>query len=312
MKKSSLKNVIFLFLAALIWGITFVPQSISAKYMDAYSVLFFRSIIGIITLLPITIYSLIKDKKNGIKYKLKDVILGGLLCGLFLVFSSLLQQIGLENTSASKTSFITSVYIVLVPIFSFFIYKKLHLNILFSVIIAFIGLFLLSFNFNEDNSFNVSDLIIFGGAILFAFQIISCGIFSKKVNCLLLSCEQLFVQAIVSLIFGFLFKGSNWLSLNTYNIESIISILFIGIMSSGVAYTFQLLGQKNYDPTKASLIMSLESVFGSCFSVIIYSFYKYSDVNQFMSMPQIIGGILVFISVIISQIDFSKIKKKKE
>ncbi len=312
MKKLNAKNTTLLFLAAFVWGITFVFQSIAAKYMDAYSVLFLRSIIGSITLLPFVIYSLKREKEAGIRYKKKDLLLSGLICGLFLTLASLCQQIGLESTSASKTGFITAVYIILVPIFGIFMKKKLHINTLIAVIFAFLGLFFLSYNFGEGLSFNVSDLIILLGAVLFAGQILTIDHYCSKVNVLLLSMEQLIVQAIVSLIAGFIIKGNTFLISNTYNVESIISILFIGIFSSAIAYTLQMFGQRGYDPSKASIILSMESVFSSICAIIIYTFYKFSDVDQYMSVSQIIGAVLVFTGVIISQLDFTKFSKKNK
>ncbi len=312
MKKLNAKNTTLLFLAAFIWGITFVFQAIAAKYMDAYSVLFLRSVIGSLTLLPFVIYSLKRDKEAGIKYKKKDLLLSGLICGLFLTLASLFQQMGLESTSASKTGFITAVYIILVPIFGIFMKKKLHINVLVAVIIAFLGLFFLSYNFGEGLSFNPSDFIILLGAVLFAGQILTIDHYCSKVNVLLLSMEQLIVQAIVSLITGYIIKGNTFLVSNTYNVESIISILFIGVFSSAIAYTLQMFGQKGYDPSKASIILSMESVFSSICAIIIYTFYKFSDVDQYMSPSQIVGAVLVFSAVLISQIDFTKFNKKNK
>ena len=312
MKKLNAKNTTLLFLAAFVWGITFVFQSIAAKYMDAYSVLFLRSVIGSVTLLPFVIYSLKRDKEAGIKYKKKDLLLSGLFCGIFLTLASLFQQIGLESTSASKTGFITAVYIILVPIFGIFMKRKLHVNTLIAVIIAFVGLFFLSYNFGEKLSFNPSDFIILLGAFLFAGQILTIDHYCSKVNVLLLSMEQLIVQAVISLIAGFIIKGNTFLVSNTYNVESIISIIFIGVFSSAIAYTLQMFGQRGYDPSKASIILSMESVFSSICAVTIYTFYKFSDVDQYMTGWQIVGAVLVFSGVIISQLDFAKLIKKNK
>ena len=310
-KKNETKNVIFLLSASFLWGITFINQSICAKYMDSYMVLFLRSVIGSLSILPLMIYSIKKNKNEGNKIytSYKDLLLGALVCGGSLTLASLFQQAGLKTVSASKGGFITALYIVLVPFFGIFLKKRLKINIIFGIIISLIGSFVLSFNFGEDLSIGMGDIFVFIGSIFFALQIIGIEIFSKKINLIILSFLQLITQGIISFVVGFSVKGSSWFSQNSFNTESIISIFAIGILSSGIAFTLQILGQKNYDPSKASLLLSLESVFSAICSTILYCFYKFSDVDQYMSIPQIIGAVLIFIGVIVSQIDFNKFKK---
>lgn len=311
-KKSEFKNVIFLLSASFLWGITFINQSICAKYMDSYMVLFLRSLIGAVSIFPLMIYSIKKNKNQDqrINSSFKDLLLGALVCGGSLTLASLFQQTGLKTVSASKGGFITALYIVLVPFFGIFLKKRLKINTLLGIIISLIGSFVLSFNFNENLSIGKGDVFVFIGSIFFALQIIGIEIFSKKINLIVLSFLQLITQGIISFIVGFSVKGSSWFINNTFNLESIISVIAIGILSSGIAFTLQILGQKNYDPSKASLLLSLESVFSAICSTILYSFYKFSDVNQYMSVPQIIGAILIFIGVIVSQLDFNKFKKE--
>lgn len=312
MKKLELKGSLILLIVAFLWGISFVFQSIASEFMDAYSILYLRSIIGALTILPFMVYFLVKDKKNEVKYKKLDLIIAPILCGSALFLASLFQQLGLETVSAGKTGFLTSLYIILVPIFGLFLHKKVGLNVVISIGIALIGLLLLSFDFSTGFSFGTGDFLIICGTVFFAIQILSVDHFSKKVNVYYLSFGQLIVQGIFSfiirLILGFDISQLSVLG----NLEPLIAILFVGVISSGVAYTLQMVGQKNVNPTVASLLLSLESVFSAVSAVIIYQFYKFSQVDQNMSLEEIFGSIIMFIAVIVSQLPPEWFKKKKE
>lgn len=311
-KKEEIGGSLILILVAFLWGVSFVFQSNVTKYMDSYSILYLRSFIGIIALSPFLIFTLSKDRKNNIKRNKKDLILGPLCCGICLFLASLFQQIGLETTSAAKTGFITSLYIILVPIFSLFLKKRCGINVYISVVIAFIGLLFLSLDFSQGFNFTLGDLFVFIGAIFFALQILSVDYFSKRLNIYYLSSFQLLTQGIIALIIA-LIKGITITSFTSmFTLESTISILFMGIISSAVAYTLQMVGQKYVNPTVSSLILSLESVFSALSAVIIYQFYKFSDVNQNMTIEEIIGSIIVFLAVILSQLPISIFKHKKK
>ncbi len=314
MKNSAFKGSLVLLLVAFLWGVSFIFQSMASKYMDAYTILYLRSIVGALTILPFMLFFLKKDKKNNIKYKKKDLIIAPLLCGIALCLASLFQQMGLETVSAGKTGFLTSLYIILVPIFGLFLHKKCGLNVYISILIALIGLLLLSFDFKSGFSFSSGDLLILVGTLFFAIQILLVDHYSSKINVYYLSFGQLIVQGIISFIIRLILGFDINSFINMMNLESIIAILFIGIVSSGVAYTLQMVGQKmGVNPTIASLILSLESVFSAISAVIIYQFYKFSDVNQNMSIEEIFGSIIMFIAVIFSQLPSSwfKIKKKE-
>lgn len=311
-KKEEIGGSLILILVAFLWGVSFVFQSNVTKYMDSYSILYLRSFIGIIALSPFLIFTLLKDRKNNIKRNKKDLILGPLCCGVCLFLASLFQQIGLETTSAAKTGFITSLYIILVPIFSLLLKKRCGINVYISVVIAVIGLLFLSLDFSQGFNFTLGDLFVFIGAIFFALQILSVDYFSKRLNIYYLSSFQLLTQGIIALIIA-LIKGITITSFTSmFTLESTISILFMGIISSAVAYTLQMVGQKYVNPTVSSLILSLESVFSALSAVIIYQFYKFSDVNQNMTIEEIIGSIIVFLAVILSQLPISIFKHKKK
>ena len=313
MKNSAFKGSLVLLLVAFLWGVSFIFQSMASKYMDAYTILYLRSIVGALTILPFMLFFLKKDKKNNIKYKKKDLIIAPLLCGIALCLASLFQQMGLETVSAGKTGFLTSLYIILVPIFGLFLHKKCGLNVYISILIALIGLLLLSFDFKSGFSFSTGDLLILVGTLFFAIQILIVDYYSSKINVYYLSFGQLIVQGIISFIIRLILGFDINSFINMMNLESIIAILFIGIVSSGVAYTLQMVGQKmGVNPTIASLILSLESVFSAISAVIIYQFYKFSDVNQNMSIEEIFGSIIMFIAVIFSQLPSSRFKIKKK
>ena len=313
MKNSAFKGSLVLLLVAFLWGVSFIFQSMASKYMDAYTILYLRSIVGALTILPFMLFFLKKDKKNNIKYKKKDLIIAPLLCGIALCLASLFQQMGLETVSAGKTGFLTSLYIILVPIFGLFLHKKCGLNVYISILIALIGLLLLSFDFKSGFSFSTGDLLILVGTLFFAIQILLVDHYSSKINVYYLSFGQLIVQGIISFIIRLILGFDINSFINMMNLESIIAILFIGIVSSGVAYTLQMVGQKmGVNPTIASLILSLESVFSAISAVIIYQFYKFSDVNQNMSIEEIFGSIIMFIAVIFSQLPSSRFKIKKK
>lgn len=300
-------------LVAFLWGISFVFQSNATKYMDAYTILYLRSLVGALTILPFMIYFLKKDKQNNIKSKKIDLIIAPILCGIALCLSSIFQQIGLETVSAGKTGFLTSLYIILVPLFSLFLHKKCGINVYISIVVALGGLFLLSFDFKSGFSFSSGDLFVLIGALFFAIEILLVDYFSNKVNVFYLSFGQLVFQGIVSFLIRLILGFDVNAFINMINVESVISILFIGVISSGIAYTLQMVGQKEVDPTVSSLILSLESVFSAVSAVIIYQFYKFSNVNQNMSIEEIFGSIIMFIAVIFSQLpsEWFKIKRKK-
>lgn len=313
MKNTSLKGSLILLLVAFLWGISFVFQSNATKYMDAYTILYLRSLVGALTILPFMIYFLKKDKQNNIKSKKIDLIIAPILCGIALCLSSIFQQIGLETVSAGKTGFLTSLYIILVPLFSLFLHKKCGINVYISIVVALGGLFLLSFDFKSGFSFSSGDLFVLIGALFFAIEILLVDYFSNKVNVFYLSFGQLVFQGIVSFLIRLILGFDVNAFINMINVESVISILFIGVISSGIAYTLQMVGQKEVDPTVSSLILSLESVFSAVSAVIIYQFYKFSNVNQNMSIEEIFGSIIMFIAVIFSQLpsEWFKIKRKK-
>ncbi len=308
MTQNKLFHSLMLILAAIIWGIAFVFQSMANKYLGPYSINCFRSLIASIVLIPLTCFSLRKDKKENVKYDCKYPIIGGIVAGIFLVLASVFQQIGLNTASTGKSAFITTFYIVLVPIIALILFKqKCQINCYISIGLALIGLGLLCVT---DFSFAISkgDLYLFICALFFACQITCIDRVSSKSNLFLLALIQMLTSFVVSLVLMLIFEKVNLDQIK----NSIVPILYLGIGSSGIAYTIQVISQKHINSTLASLLMSLESVFSCISGVIIYTFYIFSDVPQYLSTQQILGCVVMFIAVILSELPSSWFSFKKK
>ncbi|MBR5840099.1 MAG: DMT family transporter, partial [Victivallales bacterium] len=256
------KNIVMLLLTAIIWGFAFCAQSAAMESIGPLAFNMLRSILGGLVLIPIIPFlDRIKsqqEKEIEKSYLLKDLLIGGLCCGVALGTASAMQQIGIKYTTVGKAGFITACYIILVPIFGIFLKKRCSIFVWISIIIAVAGLYLLCMN--ESFSIAKGDLFVIACAFLFTFQILFIDHFAPKCDCVRLACIQFFVAGILSLIGMFFMEGMPQLSQIR---AALLPILYAGIMSSGVAYTLQMVGQKNFNPTIASLIMSLESTFAA-------------------------------------------------
>lgn len=294
MKKQQIRNSILLLLAATIWGVAFVAQSVAMDYIGPFTFNCIRSLLGGAVLLPVIgIFSISKKEKNEKSEepffkRNRTLIIGGLCCGLALCIASNLQQIGIVTTSAGKAGFITAFYIVFVPIVNLFFGKKSSFLIWISVALALVGLYLLCIT--ESLSINQGDLYLLLCAIVFTIHILVIDHFSPLVDGVKMSCIQFFVSGILSAIPMFLFEEPSFTQLKAAS----VSILYAGIMSCGVAYTLQIVGQKNMNPTIASLILSLESVVSVLAGWVI--------LHQTLSVREIIGCILMFGAIIFAQL----------
>ena len=321
MKKNPLKGSSLLVLGSFIWGTTFVAQSMGTNHLDAFSFNCIRNFIGVFALIPVLLVQVYTQKKNvnsvqtlnsedsAIELKsipftqklkhifTKDLIFGGLICGTALCLASNFQQLGIEYSTVGKSAFITTLYIVLVPLLGLFFKKKLYLQVWCGVILAMIGLYLLCM---KDEAFvlTTGDIYLLLCAFFFTIQITAVDYYAPKVNCIALSMMQFLVTAILSGI-GMLFAG---LPTMDNIIGAIIPLLYAGILSSGIAYTFQIIGQKHLTPTVASLIMSLESVFATLAGWIV--------LHEVLSTKELIGCGLVFAAVVLTQLPTFKLKKK--
>lgn len=292
-----LKNALILALTAFIWGTAFVAQSVGMDHLGPFTFNGVRNFIGGIALLP-CIFLLQKiegntrEKDSGSK---KDLIIGGIACGICLFVASSLQQIGLQYTTTGKAGFITAFYIVLVPVLGVFLKKKIGWKVWAAVVLAVAGLYFLCIT--EKLSIGKGDILIFLCALIFAVHILIIDYFSPKVDGVKMSCVQFFVCGTASLIPMF--------ALENPTVEGIVlsvgPLLYAGVLSSGVAYTLQIIGQKNVNPAIASLILSLES----CFAVLA----GWIVLGQKLSVRESVGCMLMFVAIILAQLPE---KKKKQ
>ena len=268
----------------MIWGFAFVAQSVAMDAIGPYTFLFSRSVLGFLFLLVLGLFTK-AFKEIDYKALLKD----GFICGCALYIASILQQIGMIYTPASRAGFITVMYIVFVPILSIFVGKKTNIKSWFCVVLALIGLYLLCVK--GEFKLEVGDICIIASAFMFAVHIMIIDKISVKYNVLVLSCGQYFAMSIIGLLPALFIDGMPLVSMK----EAIIPITYAGILSTGVAYTLQTAGQKDNNPTIASLIMSLESVFAAIGGYLIS--------HESLSSREIIGSILIFTAIIIIQIN---------
>ena len=292
--KKQLKGSLALLCGTFIWGSAFIAQSVGMDLIGPFTFQAIRCMLAVIFLFLIT---LIFDWKIGIqqslsKWKSKRLWMAGGICGCALFVAASLQQIGLVYTDPGKAGFLTAMYIVLVPMLGIFVHRRPGLNAVISVVLALVGLYLLSFM--GVTSINVGDLFLIGGALGFAVQILLIDRFAQDLDGLRLNCVQALVVAVLSVPFMLLTE-----ELDMGNILACwLPLSFAGILSMGVAYSLQIVGQKNLEPTTASLIMSLESVFAALGGWLI--------LHNTMTPRELCGCGLVFAGVIISQLPTKK------
>ena len=304
MKQKTLGNIILL-ITAIIWGTSFVAQSAGMDYIGPFTFNSIRTLMGGIVLIPVIIVMRITSKGNktdkATQRKIdKRSLIGGVFCGIALCIASSFQQVGMVHTTAGKAGFITALYIIIVPFLTAVLFrKKVGFKIYMCVIIAMIGFYLLCIK--KDFSLSQGDGLVLVCALFFSVHIVVIDYFtSKNVDCVLMSCVQFFVAGIIMLICMFAFESPDINSI----LDARFSILYSGVMSCGVAYTLQIVGQKRTDPTIATLLLSLESVFAALSGFII--------LKDDMTVKELIGCALVFIAVILAQIDLKSLIRKKQ
>ena len=229
----------------------------------------------------------------------KNTWLGGIGCGLFLTAASIVQQMGLVYTTAGKAGFITAMYMLFVPIFNLIIFKKNNgLKVWIAVITGIVGMYLLCVR--DDFVLTMGDLLILACAILFAGHILCCDNFAPKSDPIKMSAIQFIITGVLSWIFAFITESPS--------IEKIVSatipILYCGVISGALGYTLQIVGQRYTDPSTASLLMSLESVFAVIAGVLL--------LNETMVFQEILGCIIMFAAIILVQLPSKKNIKTKD
>lgn len=294
-----IRNNVFPILAAMIWGSAFVAQSVGAEYLPAFTFNAVRSCIATLALL-VVVFIFSKLRKEPFlppKEQRKALLIGGFCCGGVLTCASALQQAALSTTDPGKAGFITALYIVLVPIAALFFKKKAPLTVWAAVAIAAAGLYFLCIDPTQAFYIQPADLLLIGCAICFTAHIMVIDHFTQKVDGMRLSLMQFFFVAIFSGILMLLFEQPDWSLLPLCTIP----LLYTGVLSSGIAYTLQILAQKDANPSVVSLLMSLESVFAVLAGLLF---------GDRMSGWEWLGCGLMLIAVIIAQLPpLTKAKK---
>lgn len=280
------KGTVALLLATIIWGSAFVAQSVGMDYIGPFT---FQAIRCLLAVLFLSAVVYMRHLKSFLRHLFnKDLWKAGILCGSALFAASSLQQIGLVYTDAGKAGFLTAMYIVMVPVIGFFFGRKLSVNAVISVLLAVIGLYLLSFI--GVSSINIGDILLLGCAFAFAIQITCIDRLAGGLDALALNCIQCLVCGILSVPFMFLVETPDMARI----IDCALPLSYAGILSLGVAYSLQIVGQKHLEPTSASLLMSLESVFAVLAGWAI--------LGQALMIHEFFGCMFIFAAVILSQL----------
>lgn len=294
--KTKIKSTILLFLTAIIWGFAFVAQRVGAEFVGAFTFNGIRFLLGSLSLIPVI---LIFEKERLNKQKIIKILVPGLLAGVVLFIASSLQQFGVEWTgSAGKAGFLTGLYIVLVPIFRFFMGKKTSIFTFFGAIFALVGLFFLCMT-ESELKFGAGDIVLIIGAVFWAAHILIVDRYVKDISPLKFSMLQFLVCGTLSIIFAIFTETIEFSAIKSAGIP----ILYGGLMSVGVAYTCQILGQKDADPTFASIVFSTESVFSAIGGAII--------LHEIMSGRGYLGCILIFAGIVLSQLNPDIFRKRQ-
>ncbi|MBR5390898.1 MAG: DMT family transporter [Clostridia bacterium] len=298
-----MRGNLMLLITALIWGTAFVAQSAGMNYVEPFTYNGVRTLIGGLVLIPvILLFDRLKPRSQRPTPEEKKRInrnsaVGGVFCGFLLAVASSLQQYGISMTTAGKAGFITALYIVIVPLMGVFIHKKIPKIIWLCVAIAVAGFYLLCVK--EGFSVSLGDLLVLCCAFFFSLHIMCIDHFgAKNVDGVRMSCVQFLVAGLLCMIPMAIFETPTWANLWAAR----LTILYTGVMSCGVAYTLQILGQRDTDPTTATLLMSLESVFAALSGWVV--------LHESLSVKELLGCVLVFAAVILAQIPIPAVKKK--
>ncbi|MGE5629338.1 MAG: DMT family transporter [Solirubrobacterales bacterium] len=287
MNEKTLRANLLLLLASFIWGFAFVAQKVGANFLGAFAFNGIRFALGSLSLIPVIVYFNKNSQSKETEIKMESPIKGGILAGCVIFTGNTLQQIGLAYTTAGKAAFITTMYIVLVPLFSVFLRRKISISNWLGVFTAIIGLYFLSIT--ESFTISFGDLLQVGGAFCFALHILLIDHLVKKVDGLKLSMVQFITCSIISLCAAYIFE--------TVTLSAIMlaafPLLYGGLCSVGIAYTLQIIGQKNAKPSHASLILSMESVFAAIGGIVI--------LHEVFTTRIAAGCILMLLGILLSQ-----------
>ena len=317
MNKKTLQGMLLLFIATWAWGVAFVAQSVGTGYMNAFAFNCIRNFIGAAVLVPVIMLrkrrsesdtktigsqeTIEPTKNDGITRKNKclpsPLLLGGIVCGAALCIAANFQQLGIEYSTVGKSAFITTLYIIFVPILGLFLKKKVPFGTWIGVILSLIGLYLLCMK-NEAFVLGQGDIYLLLCALFFSIQILLVDYFVQRTDPIKLSALQFLCCGIFSGIGMFFTEVPSWSNI----LGSAIPLLYAGAVSTGIGFTFQVIGQKDVPATIASLIMSLESVIAGLAGWVL--------LHEVLSKKELFGCGLVFVAIIITQLPLDKLKPK--
>ena len=295
MRKTTPKGIILLLITAIVWGSSFVAQEIGMKSIDAFTFTGIRTALGAVALLPVV---LIVNKGMDLR---KSTLKMGMLLGIVFSIAQNFQQFAFYYSTSGKIAFITAFYMFFVPLFSVFLGKKIKLLTWLSIFMGLAGLFLLCINPSDMTKINIGDILALICAVFYAVQIMLIDKFLEKdVSGVQLSFMQFVVAALISIVAMFIFEHPIIADIKT----AAPSLLYSGIMSCGVAYTFQIIGQKHANPVVASLLMCMESVFAVIAAALV--------LHQGMSFREGAGCVIMFAAIIISQLSETLSRRPSE
>lgn len=309
-KTHKLRNTFFLLLTAMIWGAAFVAQSVSMDYIGPFTFICLRSVIGGLFLIPViivldgirkksqnesanavsaeNILHIETEEKQRLSWKNKQLIEGGIVCGFFLFFANCFQQTGIQYTTVGKAGFITTFYIIIVPLIGLFFKKYCGILTWIGVVIALAGLYFLCIT--QKLTIQRGDALILCCSVLYTGQILAIDHYNLFVDGVKMSCIQFLTGGVLGAVFMFLFENPSLAMI----LSAAGPILYTGIMSTGVGYTLQIVGQKGLNPTVAALILSLESVFSALSGYVF--------LHQVLTTRELIGCALMFIAIVLAQL----------
>ena len=310
-KTHKLRNTFFLLLTAMIWGAAFVAQSVSMDYIGPFTFICLRSVIGGLFLIPVIIvldgirkksqyesanavnsenilHNIETEEKQRLSWKNKQLIESGIVCGFFLFFANCFQQTGIQYTTVGKAGFITTFYIIIVPLIGLFFKKYCGILTWIGVVIALAGLYFLCIT--QKLTIQRGDALILCCSVLYAGQILAIDHYNPFVDGVKMSCIQFLTGGVLGAVFMFLFENPSLAMI----LSAAGPILYTGIMSTGVGYTLQIVGQKGLNPTVAALILSLESVFSALSGYVF--------LHQVLTTRELIGCALMFIAIVLAQL----------
>ena len=309
-KTHKLRNTFFLLLTAMIWGAAFVAQSVSMDYIGPFTFICLRSVIGGLFLIPViivldgirkksqnesanavsaeNILHIETEEKQRLSWKNKQLIEGGIVCGFFLFFANCFQQTGIQYTTVGKAGFITTFYIIIVPLIGLFFKKYCGILTWIGVVIALAGLYFLCIT--QKLTIQRGDALILCCSVLYAGQILAIDHYNPFVDGVKMSCIQFLTGGVLGAVFMFLFENPSLAMI----LSAAGPILYTGIMSTGVGYTLQIVGQKGLNPTVAALILSLESVFSALSGYVF--------LHQGLTTKELIGCALMCIAIVLAQL----------